>query len=93
MIAIQLEEPNHIDLSQLDDDGGSSEARQSATRHDGAYGFRTPMIPGAREPGKILQARCGRNSPQACARSSRMATAGNFLPSRNSRKAPPPVEM
>jgi hypothetical protein len=53
MIAIQLEEPNHIDLSQLDDDGGSSEARQSATRHDGAYGFRTPMIPGAREPGML----------------------------------------
>ena len=27
------------------------------------------------------------------ARSSSMATAGSFLPSRNSRKAPPPVEM
>lgn len=26
-------------------------------------------------------------------RSSNMATAGNFLPSKNSRKAPPPVEM
>jgi hypothetical protein len=54
MIAVQLEEPNHIDLSQLDDDGGSSEApRQPATRHDGAYGFSTPMIPGAREPGML----------------------------------------
>src|SRR5690606_8090984 len=29
----------------------------------------------------------------AAARSSRMATAGSVLPSTNSRKAPPPVEM
>ena len=30
---------------------------------------------------------------QPLARSSRAATAGSFLPSTNSRKAPPPVEM
>jgi hypothetical protein len=29
----------------------------------------------------------------ALARASKMATAGNFLPSKNSRKAPPPVEI
>lgn len=54
MIAVQLEEPNHISLSRLDDDGIGAEApRQSATRHAGAYGFSTPMIPGDREPGML----------------------------------------
>ena len=51
-VAIDFEEPNDIDLARLDDDGGSSQPpRQSITRHDGAYGFTTQMIPGAREPG------------------------------------------
>jgi hypothetical protein len=52
-VAIDVEEPNDIDLARLDDDGGGSSQppRQWATRHDGAYGFTTPMIPGAREPG------------------------------------------
>ena len=35
----------------------------------------------------------GRDTPYFAARSSRMAMAGRVLPSRNSRKAPPPVEM
>ncbi len=29
----------------------------------------------------------------ALARASKISTAGNFLPSKNSRKAPPPVEI
>jgi len=55
-VAIEIEEPNDIDLARLDDDGGSSQApRHVATRHDGAYGFRTPMIPGAREAGMLTR--------------------------------------
>lgn len=53
-IAVALEEPNDIDLARLDDDGGSSPTQGPlVTRHDGAYGFSTPMIPGAREPGML----------------------------------------
>jgi hypothetical protein len=56
MIAVQLEEPHDIDLARLDDDGGSLQApRQRAARHDGAYGFAPPMIPGAREPGILTR--------------------------------------
>ena len=54
MIAVALERPNDIDLERLDDNGGRLQTpRQGATRHDGAYGFSTPMIPGAREPGML----------------------------------------
>jgi len=43
-----------IELERLDKDGGRVQTpRQSTTRHDGAYGFSTPMIPGAREPGML----------------------------------------
>jgi hypothetical protein len=53
-IAVHVEEPNDIALARLDDDGGNSQApRQWATRNDGAYGFSTPMIPGARERGML----------------------------------------
>lgn len=53
-IALQLDEQNDLDLARLDDDGGGSQApRQGAARNDGAYGFITPMIPGAREPGML----------------------------------------
>jgi hypothetical protein len=53
MIAVALEEPNDIELERLDDGGREQTPRQWATRHDGAYGFSTPMIPGAREPGML----------------------------------------
>jgi hypothetical protein len=53
-IAVAFDEPNDIDLARLDDDGGSADApRHWVTSNDGAYGFRTPMIPGAREPGML----------------------------------------
>jgi hypothetical protein len=53
-IAVALEEPNDMELSRLDDDGGGRPTQgQLITRHDGAYGFSTPMIPGAREPGML----------------------------------------
>lgn len=52
-IAVQLEEPNDTDLARLDDDGGGSQPPRHGARNDGAYGFRTSMIPGAREPGKL----------------------------------------
>nr|VFJ96628.1 MAG: hypothetical protein BECKLFY1418B_GA0070995_108712 [Candidatus Kentron sp. LFY] len=43
--------------------------------------------------GKALESPSQRLVAGYLARSSRIATAGSFLPSRNSRKAPPPVEM
>jgi len=47
-------EDTMIELERLDKDGGRVQTpRQSTTRHDGAYGFSTPMIPGAREPGML----------------------------------------
>ena len=46
----------------------------------------------ARQPGSGLAAR-GRRLYDAAARCSRISIAGSFLPSRNSRNAPPPVEM
>ncbi len=55
-IAVELEDPHDIELARLDDDGGTSRApRQGGTNHGGAYGFSTPMIPGAREPGMLTR--------------------------------------
>jgi len=59
LIATGVEERNS-DLARLDDDGGKQIARAPATgpaadltQRAGAYGFKTPMIPGAREPGML----------------------------------------
>jgi hypothetical protein len=59
LIATGVEERNS-DLARLDDDGGTQIARAPATgptadltQRAGAYGFRVPMIPGAREPGML----------------------------------------
>jgi hypothetical protein len=59
LIANGVEERNS-DLARLDDDGGKQIARAPATgpaadltQRGGAYAFKTPMIPGAREPGML----------------------------------------
>jgi hypothetical protein len=53
-IAIHVEEADGVDLARLDDDGG---ARQQSTVHTRPpvrdARIRTPMIPGAREPGML----------------------------------------
>jgi hypothetical protein len=53
-------EERDSDLARLDDDGGKQIARAPATgaavdltQPAGAYAFRVPMIPGAREPGML----------------------------------------
>jgi hypothetical protein len=58
LIATGVEERS--DLARLDDDGGKQTARAPATgpapdltQRAGAYAFKVPMIPGAREPGML----------------------------------------
>jgi hypothetical protein len=50
-IAVHAEEPNHIDLARLDDDGGGLPPGSAPRARDDH--FTVPMIPGAREPGML----------------------------------------
>ena len=58
LIATGVEERDS-DLARLDDDGGKQIARAATgpaadlTQRAGAYAFKAPMIPGAREPGML----------------------------------------
>lgn len=49
MTTVSVAEPDDVDLARLDDDGGTRQ--QLAPVRDDR--FKTPMIPGAREPGML----------------------------------------
>lgn len=52
--AVLVEEPNEIDLARLDDDGGARPQSTVETRPQiRDERFKTPMIPGGREPGML----------------------------------------
>ena len=54
MITVPATEPDDVDLARLDDDGGTRQQltveRRPPVRDDR---FKTPMIPGSREPGML----------------------------------------
>ena len=54
MTTVAVAEPDDVDLARLDDDGGTRPQLTAEGRpHVRDDRFKTPMIPGAREPGRL----------------------------------------